>query len=90
VCCEGKAGFTSLTAATSDRTDQALAALREQWGGRREVWYVPHAKDGSVTWCARRHGDELRNVLHAYRPEQLAEYLTDAEGRAPEPRPSAR
>jgi hypothetical protein len=60
-------------------TDKALAALREQWGTRWQLWYVPNAMDGSVTWCARRHGDEIRNVLHAYRPEHLAEYMADAK-----------
>jgi hypothetical protein len=70
-------------------TDKALAELREQWGERWEVWYVPHALDGSVTWCARRHGDELRNVIHAYRPEHLADYMAEAESSTPEPRPSA-
>jgi hypothetical protein len=70
-------------------TDKALAALREQWGERWQVWHVPNAMDGSVTWCARRHGDELRNVIHAYRPAHLAEYMAEAEGSAPEPRTSA-
>jgi hypothetical protein len=60
-------------------TDKALAALREQWGEHWEVWYVPHAMDGSVTWYARRHGDQLLNVIHADTAEHLAEYMTDAE-----------
>ena len=63
-------------------TDKALAALREQWGERWEVWYVPHAMDGSVTWCARRHGDQLPNVIHADTAEHLAEYMADAEADA--------
>jgi hypothetical protein len=65
-------------------TDKALASLREQWGERWEVWYVPHAMDGSVTWCARRHGDQLLNVIHAYRPEHLAEYMAEAEAGLPQ------
>jgi hypothetical protein len=60
-------------------TDKALAALRQHWGERWEVWYVPHAVDGSVTWCARRHGDELRNVIHADTAEHLSEYMTESE-----------
>jgi hypothetical protein len=64
-------------------TTEALAvALREEWGERWLIWYVPHAVDGSMTWCARRHGDELRNVLHADRAEHLAEYMAEAEADA--------
>ncbi len=58
---------------------EALTALREQWGQRWQLWHVPHAMDGSVTWCARRHGDELRNVIHADTAEHLSEYLAEAE-----------
>ena len=60
-------------------TDEALAALREQWGTLWQLWYVPNALDGSVTWCARRHGDGLRNVIHAYRPDHLADHMAEAE-----------
>ncbi len=63
-------------------TDKALAALQKQWGERWDVWHVPHAMDGSVTWCARRPGDGLANVLHADRPEHLSEYLAEAEAEA--------
>jgi hypothetical protein len=58
--------------------DEALAVLREQWGERWNIWVVPLALGGE-RWCARRHGDELRNVLHADRPEHLAEYMCEAE-----------
>lgn len=68
-------------------TDKALAALREQWGQRWEVWIVPLAAGGQ-TWCARRH-DNHRKILNAHTPEHLAEYLAEAEGSAPEPSPSA-
>ena len=44
--------------------DQA-AALRETHGGRWKIWYVPHALDGGCTWCARLHGDDIRNVIEA-------------------------
>ncbi len=48
-------------------TNEALAALKERWGARWQIWFVPLAL-GGMTWCARRHGDELVNVLHADRP----------------------
>jgi hypothetical protein len=38
--------------------------------------------DGSVTWCARRYGDQLPNVIHADTAEHLAEYMADAEADA--------
>ncbi len=60
-------------------TDKALAALRQHWGERWEVWYVPHALDGSVIWCARRHGDQLPNVIRADTAEHLSEYMTESE-----------
>ncbi len=58
--------------------DEALAALREQWGSRWEIWVVPLALGGE-RWCARRHGDPLRDVIHADTPGHLAEYITEAE-----------
>lgn len=59
--------------------DQALAALREQWGERWEIWVVPLALGGN-TWCARRRDDpDLRHVLNAHEPNHLAEYITEAE-----------
>jgi hypothetical protein len=61
--------------------EEALAALREQWGERWEVWVVRLALGGE-RWCARRHGGELRNVLHADTPGHLAEYITEAEAEA--------
>jgi hypothetical protein len=62
-------------------TDQALADLRARYGARWQVWYVPHALDGSVTWCAHPWSkkDDRRGVLHADKPEHLAEYITEAE-----------
>ena len=58
--------------------DEALAALREQWGARWEIWVVPLALGGE-RWCARRHGAPLRDVIHAHTPGHLAEYITEAE-----------
>ena len=53
--------------------DQA-AALRAEHGDRWKIWYVPLALGGS-TWCARIHGDDLRNVIHADTAEQLDEHI---------------
>jgi hypothetical protein len=58
--------------------EDALAALRARWGQRWQIWYVPLAA-GGATWCARRHGDHVRNVIHADTPDHLSEYLTDSE-----------
>jgi hypothetical protein len=54
--------------------DQA-AALREQHGERWKIWYVPRSLDGGNTWCARIHGDDLRNVVHADNAEHLDEHI---------------
>jgi hypothetical protein len=54
--------------------DQA-GALREEHGDRWQIWYVPRALDGSMTWCARIHGDDLRNVVHADTAEHLDEHI---------------
>jgi hypothetical protein len=58
--------------------DEALATLRAQWGQCWQIWYVPPAV-GVTTWCARRHGDAVRNVIHADTPDHLFEYFTDSE-----------
>ncbi len=54
--------------------DQA-AALRAKYGERWMIWYVPRSFDGGYTWCARIHGDDLRNVLHADTAEHLDEHI---------------
>lgn len=54
--------------------DQA-AALRAKYGKRWKIWYVPRSFDGGYTWCARIHGDHLRNVLHADTAEHLDEHI---------------
>ena len=59
------------------KDDEALAALRERWGARWEIWYVPLALSGN-TWCARRH-DNHRRLLHGHTGKELEEYLTEAE-----------
>jgi len=55
--------------------DAQRAELMQAHPGWR-VWYVPHAHDGSVTWCAQREP-----TIHAYSPEDLAKdiELADAE-----------
>ena len=53
--------------------DQATA-LRERHGGRWKIWYVPLAL-GGYTWCARIHGDDLRNVIHADTAGHLDEHI---------------
>jgi hypothetical protein len=58
--------------------DEALAALRERWGSEWEVWVVPLSVGGE-RWCARRYGAPLLDVLHAYTPGHLAEYIAEAE-----------
>ena len=54
--------------------DQA-SALREKHGERWKIWYVPRSFDGGYTWCARIHGDDLRNVVHADTAEHLDEHI---------------
>ena len=53
--------------------DQA-AALRAKHGKRWKIWYVPLAL-GGYTWCARIHGDDLRNVVHADTAGHLDEHI---------------
>ena len=55
--------------------DDQANALREKWGSRWAIWYVPHALDGGYTWCARLHGDDLRNVVHADTTEHLDQHI---------------
>jgi hypothetical protein len=64
--------------------DAQRAGLIQAHPGWR-VWYVPHAHDGSVTWCAQREP-----TIHAYSPEDLgrdmaladAELASEVRGRA--------
>jgi hypothetical protein len=55
--------------------DLALAKLKDTFHGWR-IWYVPHATDGSATWCAQR-----LPLLHADSPEHLAEYMLEVDER---------
>jgi hypothetical protein len=54
--------------------DQA-AALRGKHGERWKIWYVPRSLDGGYTWCARIHGDNLRNVIHADTAGHLDQHI---------------
>jgi hypothetical protein len=54
--------------------DQA-ATLREKYGASWEIWWVPRSFDGNYMWCARLHGDHLRNVIHADTAEHLDEHI---------------
>jgi hypothetical protein len=58
--------------------DEHLAALKERYGERWEIWVV-HNAVGPPTWCANPWSkkDDRRNVLHADRPEHLAEYIAE-------------
>ena len=58
----------------STAEDQA-AALRAKHGERWKIWYVPRSLDGGYTWCARIHGDDLRNVVHADTARHLDEHI---------------
>lgn len=53
--------------------DQA-AALCEKHSERWQIWYVPLAL-GGYTWCARIHGDDLRNFIHADTAQHLDEHI---------------
>ena len=33
-------------------TEQALNELKAHFGASWQIWYVPHALDGGMTWCA--------------------------------------
>jgi len=47
-----------------------------------EIWYVPRVTQKGAVWCANPWSkkDDRRNVLHADKPEHLAEYMTEAQG----------
>ena len=61
--------------------DDQAAALREKPGEKWAIWFVPHALDGSYTWCARLHGDDIRNVVQADSAEHLDEHIRLGGGR---------
>ena len=60
-------------------TEQALTELKARFGVSWQIWYVPHALDGGVTWCARRWDADHRHNLHAHTSAELEEYLTESE-----------
>jgi hypothetical protein len=53
--------------------DVNLAALKKKHPGWR-IWFVPHALDGSVTWCAVREP-----TINTDSPEHLSEEIELAE-----------
>jgi hypothetical protein len=58
-------------------TEQALAEFKTRFGARWQIWYVPHAMDGGVTWCARRWDADYRHNL----PAQTATELEESAGK---------
>jgi hypothetical protein len=54
--------------------DRALAALRDRFGERRQLWYLPHAIEPGQTWCAlrRTEQDDRTLVRHANSADELA------------------
>ena len=60
-------------------SEQAIAALKARFGERWQIWYVPHALSGDMTWCARRWDADHGHNLHAHTPAELEEYLSEAE-----------
>jgi len=57
--------------------DVELAQLRAENPGWR-LWYVPHAVDGSVTWC----GQPLP-LLNCGSPKELREEIAEASASVP-------
>jgi hypothetical protein len=53
--------------------DKQLAALKARHPGWN-VWFVPHAHDGSVTWCAVREP-----TINTDSPEHLSQEIEMAE-----------
>lgn len=53
--------------------DVNLAALRKRHPGWR-IWFVPHATDGGVTWCAHR-----LPTINTDTPEHLSQEIELAE-----------
>jgi hypothetical protein len=58
---------------------EALDALKKQYGGSYQIWYVPHATDGGMTWCARRWDADYSHNLHAETADGLAQVIAEAE-----------
>jgi hypothetical protein len=52
-----------------------------------QIWYVARVTEKGAVWCANPWAkrDDRRDVLHADKPEHLAEYITEAQAgrRAP-------
>jgi hypothetical protein len=61
-----------------NHTAEALAELEAAWP-KWQVWWVPRAIDGHLSWHARRRDDE-RHVIHADSADELDELLEEQEG----------
>jgi hypothetical protein len=67
--------------------EEQLRALKHDHGIRWEIWYVPLAGERPpASWHALEWSNADRTqVLHAYEPAHLAEYIADWEnGERPE------
>ncbi len=58
----------------SDETAARLEDQHPDW----QVWYVPRATGGGMTWCARRR-DGGGQPLNAASPDELAQMLEGQE-----------
>jgi hypothetical protein len=62
--------------------DEEIEQLRERWGARWQIWYVPQITRKEVVYCAKRLNGQGK-VLNAYKAAHLEEYLTEAEQDTP-------
>ncbi len=68
--------------AMTSAADRALARLREAWGERWQVWYVPTVV-GPWVWAAKRLDDHgTASLINVHSPDDLAEALAEAEAGA--------
>ena len=54
--------------------DKQLAELKEEFGDRWDLWFVPNAVSNTTTWCARP-----KPLLNEYSPEHLKEEIERVE-----------
>ena len=67
---------TDISLPPLSQLDAELAQLRAENPGWR-FWYVPHAVDGSVTWCA-----QPLPLLNCGSPKELREEIAEARREA--------
>jgi len=63
-----------------NRAAQIVAELGQRFG-KWHLWYVPHAVGRALTWHAHRW-DDVRHMLHAASPDELAKAIEQAEQEA--------